>query len=137
MILRILPFLIAMMLPQAAGAETLRCVLEHVINVRPDGFHEHSTKIKDSEFFVAIDNQTQKGTSSVCEKSGCATLSEITVISRSGPGAALRRLVFLWGTVELWSLEAFGNSDDYTAAAASLSGWRSQSRFGRCRVVIQ
>jgi hypothetical protein len=123
-----------------AVAETFRCKLTHVVIVKDNGdFEDDKETTKDTEFFLAIDNQTQRGTSSFCTKTGCANTSEIAVIERDGKGDDIfRRITLLYGRgVELWTLEGFKNSDEYTAAAASVSGLRSQTRFGRCRIILQ
>ena len=123
----------------SACAETFRCVLPHVISAGDNGiFQDNKNANTDTEIFLAIDPESQKGTLNLCLKSGCTNVGAISVFKRSGKDDDFVKSIFLISEgAEIWSLEDHGNSGDFYAATASVSGLSSQSRFGRCKKIIQ
>ncbi len=135
-------FLASMLPSEFAAAETYRCVMNHEISVRANGsFNDNKEANKGQEFFIAIDNKTQKGTFSTCTESGCGTNSDdVNVIGRSEPNQlSTGRGVIFMTRGELWSLYAEKDTSDFTAAAVRVSGRyrESNTSFGSCRLIIR
>ena len=127
--------------PQITLAETYRCDLGHIIDVGHNGKFEDKKAVDDqsdfSEFYLNIDFNTNKGTSSACTKTGCTKWNDLLVAGyKKSEALETIRLVAVGG-FELWSLERlFTKSGDFHAATASISGLSTRSRFGACRLTI-
>ena|SRR5258708_30970829 len=135
-------FLACTLPSEFALAETYRCIMNHEISIRTNGSVEDNKEAaKGVEFFIAIDNKTQKGTFNICSESGCFKNAgdDVNVISRWEPDktSQSRGVRFTRGVYQLWSLDGRKDTSDFTAAAVGFSGLGSSTSFGSCRLIIQ
>jgi hypothetical protein len=136
-------FLATVLSSASAVAETYRCIMNREIALGANGlFEDNKEANKGKEFFIAIDNRTQKGTFSSCTEAGCGNIAEVPMLSRyepeNSPSRMIRMIIGANGQLDqLWSLEGRKNPSDFTAVAVSAIAQRSDTSFGRCRLIIQ
>jgi hypothetical protein len=127
----------------SASAETFRCSIDREIAIGNNGlFEDNKEANKGKEFFIAIDNQTQKGVFSSCTNGKCGNVADVFNVNRYDSkdvkNQAIRMVVGARGqTGQLWSLEDHFGTGDYLAVSVSAMGQRSDTGFGKCRVIVQ
>jgi hypothetical protein len=125
---------------QSAYAEGFKCTLHHVTNVGPNSSYQDDTGANpNTDFFLALDEKSGKGTSSSCTPSGCTENSDVVIIERHDDDADLVRSIRLLSDSGfiLWSLEGYRDAKRYKVTSVSVNGQLSQSRFGECTKIIQ
>jgi hypothetical protein len=131
-----------------AEAETFRCIMDRQITVRAFGeMVDNRDENKGREFYLAIDNKTQKGTYSTCtQPAGCSNVAEIPIVTRykseglpkGTKNLMIRLITGATGQLgQLWSLERWGGDREFTAIAVSAQGQRSDTTLGTCQMIIQ
>jgi hypothetical protein len=134
-------FLASMLPSEFAVAETYRCIMNHEISVGANSsFDDNKEANKGQEFFIAIDNKTQKGTFSTCTESGCgANGYDVDVILRyeADERSPRRGLRFIVERYQLWSLDGRKDTSDFVATSVWASERKSSTSFGSCRLIIR
>ena len=132
----------------AAKAETFRCTMDRQITVGAfGGVQDNKEENKGREYYLAIDNSSQKGTYSECtQPAGCSNVAEIPIVTRfesnglkkGTKNLMVRMIVGATGQLGmLWSLERDGGDQDFKAIAVSALGQRSDTMLGTCQKVIE
>jgi hypothetical protein len=132
--------LVLVLVSQSAYAEGFKCTLNHVTRVGANSSYEDDTSANlNTDFFLAIDEKTGRGTSSSCTRSGCSNNSDVIVLEQhDGDADMLRSFRLLTDSgVKLWSLESYTDPNKYKAIVVSINSQLSESRFGDCVRMIQ
>jgi hypothetical protein len=133
--------------PANASAEAYRCIMDRQITVGGnDMFEDNKEANRGTEFYLSIDNKTQRGTFSTCNQGGCGNVGEIPVVTRyetEGIQKGTKNLMIRMITGppgqlgRLWNLERRGGDRDFTAIAISAIGQRSDTELGTCQMIIE